>query len=139
MKSLEGANIDIEKLKDVIALCTFGSYNENCWDKDRSDIDIMVLLREELEWDLEVEIEDYLTEYFSQYLNHDNIHITFIDNFVYPFGEIMIASTNKLILDTEKYLDYVLGYSAFKRDREYLEIIRDYHLKEREEYNNGLL
>jgi hypothetical protein len=28
----------------------------------------------------------------------------------------MIASPNKLILETEKYLDYVLGYSVFKRD-----------------------
>ncbi len=83
MKPLKGAYIDINKLKDVIALCTFGSYNEKCWDKDRSDIDIM---------------------------------ITFINGFVYPFGEIMIASPNKLILETEKYLDYVLGYSVFKRD-----------------------
>lgn len=139
MKSLDGANIDINKLRDVIALCTFGSYNENCWDKNRSDIDVMVLLSKELEWDCELEIEDYLTEFCLDYFNHDNIHITFINGFVYPFGEIMIASPNKLVLETEKYLDYVIGYSAFKRDREYLEIIRDYHLKEREAYNNGLL
>lgn len=139
MKSLKGINIDVKKLEDVIALCTFGSYNENCWDKNRSDIDVMVLLSKELQWELELEIEDYLTEFCSEYFNHCNIHITFINGFVYPFGELMIASENKLILDTEKYLDYVLGYSCFKRDREYLEIIREYHLKEREDYTNGLL
>lgn len=139
MKSLKDININIKKLEDVIALCTFGSYNEGCWDKNRSDIDVMVLLTKELTWEVEIELEDYLTDLCSNYFNHDNIHITFISGFIYPFGEIMIASPNKFIIDSEKYLDYVLGYSAFKRDREYLEIIRDYHLQEMEAYHNGLL
>jgi len=137
MKSIKKSGLDIYMFYDVIALCTFGSYNESCWDKERSDIDVMVLSNIELEWNREMEIEDYLTNHLSVYFNHENIHITFINDFVYPFGEIMISSPNKIILQEEQYLDYILGYSCFKRDREYLEIIRDYHLKERGRY--GLL
>lgn len=131
MKSIAKSGLSIEKLEDIVALCTFGSYNEDCWDKNRSDIDVMVLSNKELEWEKEMEIEDYLTEHLSIYFNHNDIHITFINDFIYPFGEIMIASPNKLILNEEKYLDYILGYSSFKRDREYLEIIRNYHLTEK--------
>jgi len=129
MRLIEKSGLDINMLDNVIALCTFGSYNESCWDKDRSDIDVMVLSNRELDWNREMDIEYYLSNHLSVYFNHDNIHITFINDFVYPFGEIMIASSNKIILQEEKYLDYILGYSCFKRDREYLEIIRDYHLK----------
>lgn len=131
MESIKKSGLDVDMLYGVIALCTFGSYNESCWDKERSDIDVMVLSNTELEWNKEMEIEDYLTNHLSEYFNHNNIHITFINGFVYPFGEIIIASSNKIILQEEQYLDYILGYSCFKRDREYLEIIRDYHLKER--------
>lgn len=48
-------------------------------------------------------------------------------------------SKDKIIFDEEKYLDYVLGYSAFKRDREPLKIIRNENLKDLEPIKNGLL
>ena len=41
---LKNCKIDATKLKDVIALCVFGSYHEKVFDKDRSDIDIMLSL-----------------------------------------------------------------------------------------------
>lgn len=136
---LVDCQLKFNKLKDIICIATFGSYNEDCFDKNRSDIDIMILSTKELEWDYELEIEDYITPLLKTHFKHDNIHITFITGFVYPFGEIIINSTDKIILLEEKYLDYVLGYSSFKRDREYLEIIRDQNLKDAKENNSGLL
>ncbi|MEG2936166.1 MAG: nucleotidyltransferase domain-containing protein [Clostridium sp.] len=130
MKLLKDSHLDNNKLNDVICICTFGSYNEEHWDCNRSDIDIMVLSNSELNFEREMELEDYLTIHLSQYFNHNNIHITFLNDFIYPYGEILISSPNKIVFQDEKYLDYVLGYSTFKRDRENLEIIRDYHLKE---------
>ncbi|NFL53979.1 nucleotidyltransferase domain-containing protein, partial [Clostridium botulinum] len=102
-------------------------------------IDVMILSINELEWEDEIEIEDYLTPILKNYFQHDNIHITFITGFVYPFGELLINSNDKIIILEEKYLDYVLGYSTFKRDREYLEIIREENLKDLKENRNGLL
>ena len=54
---LKNCKIDATKLKDVIALCVFGSYHEKVFDKDRSDIDIMILSKYQLELYDEIEIE----------------------------------------------------------------------------------
>ncbi|ETI98422.1 MAG: hypothetical protein Q611_LSC00357G0001 [Leuconostoc sp. DORA_2] len=56
----------------------------------------------------------------------------------YPFSELLLISKYKIIFDEEKYLDYLLGYSAFKRDREQLEIIGSENLKNLESIRNGL-
>lgn len=136
---LSDCTLNLNNLKNIICIGTFGSYNEACFDKNRSDIDVMILSINELEWEYEIEIEDYLTPILKSHFQHDNIHLTFINGFVYPFGELLITSNDKIIILKEKYLDYVLGYSTFKRDREYLEIIREENLKDLKEYRNGLL
>lgn len=136
---LSDCNLDLSNFEDIIALCTFGSYNEQCFDKDRSDIDIMVLLKREIGWEAEFDIEDYLQTILPEYFNHKDIHYTFINEFVYPFSDMFIESKDKIIIKEEDYLDYILGYSCFKRDREYLEIIRESNLRYMEEIKNGLL
>lgn len=62
---LKNCKIDSTKLKDIIALCVFGSYHEKVFDKDRSDIDIMILSKYQLELYDEIEIEDYLQKYYQ--------------------------------------------------------------------------
>ncbi|KYH32852.1 nucleotidyltransferase domain protein [Clostridium tepidiprofundi DSM 19306] len=138
-KPISKSDIVLEKFDNIIGICTFGSYNEECWDKNRSDIDVMILLNRELDWKKEIEIEEYLDSKLPNYFEHDNIHYTFINEFVYPFSEIFICSNDKIIIREEEYLDYILGYSVFKRDREYLEIIREENLKSKELVRNGLL
>lgn len=136
---LNSCNLDLCKLKDIICIATFGSYNEECFNKDRSDIDIIILSNRQLEWEEELEIEDYLQPILKKHFSHENIHLTFINDFSYPFSELLITSKDKIIILEEKYLDYILGYSCFKRDREYLEIIRKENLKEIKRYKSGLL
>lgn len=136
---LNSCNLDLSKLKDIICIATFGSYNEECFNKDRSDIDIIILSNRQLEWEEELEIEDYLQPILKKHFSHENIHLTFINDFIYPFSELLITSKDKIIILEEKYLDYILGYSCFKRDREYLEIIREENLKEIKRYKSGLL
>lgn len=136
---LSNSNLNLDRFKEIIAICIFGSYNEPCFDKNRSDIDIMILLEKELHWEEEMEIEDYLQEVLPDYFNHKDIHYTFINDFVYPFSEMLIKSKDKIVIKEEKYLDYILGYSSFKRDREYLEIIKESNLKFLEDCKNGLL
>ena len=136
---LSSCNIDLNKLKGIICIATFGSYHEECFNKDRSDIDIMILSSKELEWEDELEIENYLQPILKKHFKYENIHLTFINDFVYPFSELLIGSKDKIIFLEENYLEYILGYSCFKRDREYLEIIRKENLKEIKEYKSGLL
>jgi len=136
---LNNCNLDFSKLKDIICIATFGSYNEECFDKDRSDIDISILSNKQLEWEDELEIEDYLQPILKKHFSHENIHVTFINDFVYPFSELLITSKDKIIILEEGYLDYILGYSCFKRDRENLEVIREENLKELKRCKGGLL
>ena len=136
---LKDCKLNLNTFDTIIAICTFGSYNEPCFDRNRSDIDIMILLNKQLQWEEEIEIEDFLQNILPGYFNHKDIHYTFINDFVYPFSEILIESEDKIIILEEAYLDYILGYSCFKRDREYLETIKELNLKSMEEYKNGLL
>lgn len=138
-KMIKNCRLSDDSLKNVIAICVFGSYHEECFDKNRSDIDIMVLLSKELDFDKEFEIEDYLQSILPKYFEHDDIHYTFISDFNYPFSELFLISKDKIIFKEEKYLDYILGYSTFKRDREALEIMRNENLKDLEALKNGLL
>jgi len=136
---LSDCTLNLNKFDTIISICTFGSYNESCFDKSRSDIDVMILLNRELQWEEEMEIEDFLQTILPLYFNHKDIHYTFVSDFIYPFSEIFIESKDRIIILEEAYLDYILGYSCFKRDREYLETIKELNLKSMEEYKHGLL
>lgn len=138
-RMIKDCPLNKEYLNNVLAIGIFGSYHEECFDKNRSDIDVMVLLKKELDFNDEFEIEDYLNSILPVYFKHDNIHYTFIHDFNYPFSELLLMSNDRIIFDEEKYLDYLLGYSTFKRDREPLEVIRNENLKELEAIKNGLL
>lgn len=136
---LKDCNIPKDKLENVIAIAVFGSYHEDCFIVNKSDIDVIILLSKKLNWNDELDIEDYLQPILSSHFSYDNIHYTFIDEFNYPFSELLLISNDKIIFKEESYLDYTLGYSTFKRDRENLEIIRNENLKSLEDIKNGLL
>lgn len=137
---LKNCVLDKEKLPFVMAMAVFGSYHEACFDKNRSDIDIAILLEKELDIDMEFDIEDYLDSILPGYFQHDRMHYTFISGFQYPFSELLLMSKDRIVFSAdEEYLEYMLGYSAFKRDREALEIMREENLKELEAIKNGLL
>lgn len=138
-KLLKECKIDLSNFTDIICIGLFGSYHESCFIEGKSDIDIMILSSKELSWEEEFELEDYLQSILPQYFSYGNIHYTFINGFVYPFSELLLISKDKIIFKEDSYLDYVLGYSSFKRDRENLEIIREENLKDLEVYRRGLL
>lgn len=42
---IKDCQLNNECLKDVLSIGIFGSYHEECFDKNRSDIDVMILRR----------------------------------------------------------------------------------------------
>ncbi|GAA0076700.1 hypothetical protein UT300005_10780 [Clostridium sp. CTA-5] len=44
---LSNCKLNLDNLKNIVCIGTFGSYNEDCFDKNRSDIDIIILSRNE--------------------------------------------------------------------------------------------
>lgn len=44
---LSECKLNLEKLQNIICISVFGSYNEECFDKNRSDIDIIYKYKKE--------------------------------------------------------------------------------------------
>lgn len=107
--------------ENVISLTLFGSYNTRFWNKERSDIDILVLVKRS-DFDLECKLEDYYYPLLKEYFGHDNIHFTFIalNNFDTVFADIYIDFTDKIIFDMELHYDFLLYISKFNRVNESL-------------------
>lgn len=114
-KLLSNLKLDI-KNENIISFTIFGSYNTKYWCKERSDIDILVLMKID-DYNVEFEIEDQYREIFTQYFNHNDIHFTFITlkSFDTVFADIYIDFTDKIIFDIEKHYDYLMYINKFNR------------------------
>lgn len=115
-------NIKIEN-KNIASVALFGSYNTEFWIKGKSDIDILVLLKEKGDVSIEFDIEDQLIPIFQEYFKYDNIHLTFIymSDFSEELANEYIKSKDKLILDEDKEIDFRLYINKYKRNNEWLE------------------
>lgn len=58
MKEIRSFKINTKE--NIIALAVFGSYNTENWIENRSDIDILILLKEKRGIELEFKLEDDL-------------------------------------------------------------------------------
>lgn len=107
--------------ENVISLTLFGSYNTEFWNKGRSDIDILVLVKY-LDFDLEYKVEEYYHQLLSKYFDYDNIHFTFValNNFDTVFADIYIDFTDKIIFDIDLHYDFLMYINKFNRVNENL-------------------
>jgi predicted nucleotidyltransferase len=118
--------------ENVISLTLFGSYNTEFWIKDKSDIDILVLVKHQ-NFDLEYEVEQYYYPLISKHFQYNNIHFTFIalNDFDKVFADIYIDFKDKIIFDINLHYDFLLYISKFNRVNENLvDLVRkDWELK----------
>lgn len=120
VKALSECNLDRVD-ENVIALTLFGSYNTRYWNEDRSDIDILVLMKYS-DFSLEYKVEEYYRPVLSQYFAFEDIHFTFIalNSFDSVFGDIYIDFQDKIIFDMEQHYDFLMYINKFYRVNEYL-------------------
>ena len=113
-KFLKDSDFDVELSDSVVALCVFGSYHTNDWVQGESDIDIMILYsspkisNKEYFSDLNT-IEDF----YKQYFNYDNIHITAVDNYELNILFSFDNTVDGLIFDYEEFKNYRLFRSSY--------------------------
>jgi len=113
---------DIPRYDDnVISLTLFGSYNTEVWDKDRSDIDILVLLKHR-DFDIEYKVEEFYFPILSSYFENKKIHFTFIElrDFESVFADIYIDYEDKIIFDLNEHFNYLMYISKYNRVNENL-------------------
>lgn len=116
------SNLNLEnKYPDLISLTLFGSYDTKYWIENKSDIDILVLLKKN-DFMLEMEIEDEYKKILEDYFNYKNIHFTFIalNSFDSVFADIYIDYTDKIIFDINLHYDFLMYISKFNRVNERL-------------------
>lgn len=110
-------NSNLERCNEnIISLTLFGSYNTEYWNEDRSDIDILVLMKKD-DYNIEFEIEDKYRNVLAKYFSHEDIHFTFITlkSFDTVFADIYIDFKDKIIFDIDKHYDFLMYISKFNR------------------------
>lgn len=107
--------------ENIISLTLFGSYNTEFWYKEKSDIDILILIKYS-DFDLECRLEDYYYPLLKKYFQYDNIHFTFLplNGFDTVFADIYIDFSDKVIFDIELHYDFLLYINKFNRVNENL-------------------
>ena len=106
----------IRETKSVICISEFGSYNTEYWIKDKSDIDLAVIVYPEITFIDTLDIEDDIVKAACEYYNYDKIHLTFIlfKDFFSKYARLAVDSNKKYILNEERWYDfqhYVLKYA----------------------------
>lgn len=110
--------LKIDDTDNIIALAVFGSYNTENFIKNRSDIDILILLNERRWIEFEFKLEDELLSKLEDFFSYDNIHITFLylNEFDSDLAKCYIESKNKIILDFNKEIDFRLYVNKYLRN-----------------------
>lgn len=102
--------------ENIISLTLFGSFNTENWYENKSDIDILVLIKKS-DFDIEFEIENKYRNILEEYFKYDNIHFTFIalNNFDTVFADIYIDYEDKIIFNIDLHYDFLMYINKFNR------------------------
>ena len=116
---------ELQKYKEIIALCGFGSYGTEYWIENRSDIDLIIVVGPNVTFLDTLNIEDEIREIVEGFYKYDKIHLTFLlfNEFSNKYARIAIDSENKYILDEERWYDFNHYVLKAARNNERLEKI----------------
>ena len=129
----------LNKYREIIALCEFGSYGTKDWIKDRSDIDLIIVTKPNVTFLDTFEIEDEIKEIATEFYKYDKIHLTFLlfKDFSNKYARIAVDSDKKYILDEERWYDFNHYVLKSARNNEKLE--RTLKIDEQYSYFGGII
>lgn len=127
-------DLRIKHIDNLISMAVFGSYETKYWIKNKSDIDILVLMEKREDIMDEFDLEDILEPILKEYFQYDNIHFTFMcmKDYDTVFARQYIDSRDKLIINKFKEIDFRLYVNKYLRENQWLieRIKRDTKLME---------
>lgn len=99
---------ELRKINGIISICEFGSYGTKYWIKDRSDIDLAVVVAPKMSFMDTINIEDKIEELSKEYYKYDNIQLTFIlfNDFSSKYARMAVDSEKKYIIDENNWYDF---------------------------------
>lgn len=106
--------------ENIVSMAVIGSYNTEFWIKNRSDIDVLILIKSKRDVNFEFELEDILIPKLQNFFVYEDIHLTFLymNEFDTVFARAYIESCNKIIYDFQKEIDFRLYVNKFLRNNE---------------------
>lgn len=115
-------DLKIKNIENLISLAVFGSYETKYWIKNKSDIDILVLMEKREDIMDEFDLEEILDPILKVYFEYDDIHYTFISMKDYDsiFARQYIDSNDKLIANEFKEIDFRLYVNKYLRENQWL-------------------
>lgn len=115
-------NLRIKNIDNLISLAIFGSYETKYWIENKSDIDILVLMEKREDIMDEFDLEDILEPILKEYFEYKNVHLTFISMRDYDtiFARQYIDSSDKLVVDEFKEIDFRLYVNKYLRENQWL-------------------
>lgn len=130
---------ELQKYKEIIALCEFGSYGTEHWIENRSDIDLLVVVGPKVNFLETLNIEDEIKEVAEEFYKYDKIHLTFLlfNEFSNKYAKIAVDSENKYILNEERWYDFNHYVLKSTRNNEKLEKIL--RIDEQYSYFGGII
>jgi predicted nucleotidyltransferase len=106
----------LKNIKGIVALSEFGSYRTEYWIKDRSDIDLAVVVAPDVTFIDTLDMEDDIEALSKEFYNYNIIHLTFVlfNDFASKYARFAVDSNVKFIVNEERWYDfqhYVLKYA----------------------------
>lgn len=129
----------LKKFQEIIALCIFGSYGTDMWIKDRSDIDLIVVVGPKITFLDTFDIEDEIKEIANEFYDYNNIHLTFVlfNDFANKYARLAVDSDNKYILNEERWYDF--NHYVLKAARNNLRLEKILKIDEQYSYFGGII
>lgn len=114
---------ELSKIVGIVAVCKFGSHGTEFWIKDRSDIDLAIIVSPNINFTDTLNMEDKIEALSKEFYKYDNIHLTFIlfKEFHTKFARFAVDSGEQFIVDEDRWYDfqhYVLKYARENRNFE---------------------
>ena len=122
MNKVEFIN-SLKNINGIVSVCRFGSYGAKEWIRDRSDIDLAVVVGPNVNFMDTINIEDEVNTLCIDFYKYDKIHLTFVhySDFYNKFARIAVDSDEQYIVNDDLWFDfmhYVLKYARNNRDFE---------------------
>lgn len=132
----------IDKLRDIkgiVGVSQFGSYGSKYWIKDRSDIDLFVVVEPGVSYLDTLTMEDELLPILEKYYSYNKIHLTFnlFKDFHNKFARIAIDSETTFVIREDLWFDFQHYVLKHIRNNEALE--KKLKLSEQYSYFGGVI
>lgn len=129
----------LQSVKGLVAISQFGSYGSEYWIKDRSDIDLAVVVSRNITYLDTLDMEDMLLPIFEKYYGYHKIHFTFIffQDFSTKYARIAVDSDTVFIINDNDWFDFRHYVLKCIRINENLE--RTLKLDEQYSYFGGII